>query len=57
MEIIDYDTLEDILEEEITQNVIFRYTEEERNNILNTYRINQELPNVFNYNLEFHRTH
>jgi len=56
MEIIDYDTLEDITQERLTQNVIFRYTEEERRNILNKYRINQECQNNFNYDLEFQRT-
>jgi len=52
MEIIDYDTLEDIREEQLTQNVIFRYTEEERNNILQKYRVNmEEIFNVFHYEL------
>ena len=56
MEIIDYDILEDIRPEQLTQNVIFRYTDEERNNILKKYGLNPDFMNDFNYNLEFHRT-
>ena len=54
MEIIDYDTLEYIpLEEQVFIPWIDDYyTVEERNNILNKYRINQECQN----DLEFQRT-
>jgi hypothetical protein len=56
MEIIDYDILEDIRQEQLTQTVIFRYTDEERNNILKKYGLNPDFMNDFNYNLEFQRT-
>jgi len=52
MEIIDYDILEDIRQEQLTQTVIFRCTDEERNNILKKYGLNPDFMN----DLEFQRT-